>query len=32
MGGGRNPFVDRTAWPAFLGELERNAREVFCSI
>ena len=25
----RNPFIDPEAWPRFLAELERNARELF---
>lgn len=29
MGRGGNPFVHPTAWPAFLAELERNARLAF---
>jgi len=32
MGKGRNPFVDPAAWPAFLAELERNARLAFGGI
>jgi metallo-beta-lactamase class B len=28
----RNPFLDRAAWPAYLAELEQNAREAFRQI
>jgi metallo-beta-lactamase class B len=30
MGEGKNPFVARNAWPAFLADLEESAREAFC--
>jgi len=29
MTDGNNPFIDREAWPAFLSQLEANAREAF---
>ena len=29
MTGGKNPFIDATAWPAFLTQLEVNAKRAF---
>jgi len=28
---GKNPFIDDTAWPSFLRQLEENARNAFAT-
>ncbi len=32
MKDGENPFIDRAAWPSFLSQLEKNAREMFGNV